>query len=152
MKKLMTFAAMAVLILAAGCAKIESKSTTNDVQHAIGFSNYAPKSLTKAGDTYAASTTLLDGKVFDVFAYATTNGTAFATTSSTALGTKFMEAVDVTYGTGGNSDATKNTYSPVRYWPSGDTPDWLTFWAYYPVQSGHGITYTAPDGDNGLGS
>ena len=152
MKKLMTFAAMAVLILAAGCAKIESKSTTNDVQHAIGFSNYAPKSLTKAGDTYAKSTTLLNGKVFDVFAYATTNGTPFATNPSTALGTKFMEAVDVTYGTGGDSDATKNSYSPVRYWPSGDSPDWLTFWAYYPVQSGNGIIYTAPDGDNGLGS
>ena len=149
MKKLMTFAVMAALILAAGCAEIENKSATNDAQHAIGFSNYAPRNLTKADGTYAASTTLIDGKIFDVFAYATANGTAFATN---AIGTQFMNAVDVTYGDGGNSDATKNTYSPMRYWPSGDTPDWLTFWAYYPVQSGNGITYTAPNGSNGVGS
>ncbi len=152
MKKLMTIAAMAALILAAGCAEIENKSATNDAQHAIGFSNYAPKSLTKAGDTYAASTTLINGKKFGVYSYATKNEIAFATSSAAALGTQFMNGVEVTYTTGGDSDATKNTYSPMRYWPSGDTPDWLTFWAYYPVQSGNGITYTAPGGDNGLGS
>lgn len=157
MKKLMTFAVMAALILAAGCAEIENKSATNEAPHAIGFSNYAPKSLTKAGNTYAASTTLINGEKFDVFAYATTNGTPFATTSASALGTQFMNAVDVTYGTGGESDATKNTYSPMRYWPSGDTPDWLTFWAYYPVYTPSdategSIAYTAPAGDNGVGS
>ena len=145
----MTFAAMAALILAAGCAKIENKSTTNDVQHAIGFSNYAPRNLTKADGTYASSTTLANGKVYDVYAYATGNGIAFTTT---AIGTQFMNGVHVTYTTGGDSDPTKNAYSPTRYWPSGDAPQWLTFWAYYPVQSGNGITYTAPDGGNGLGS
>lgn len=149
MKKLMTFAVMAALILAAGCAKNIDLAPTAETQHAIGFSNYAPRNLTKADGTYAASTTLIDGKIFDVFAYATANGTAF---TSSSIGTQFMDAVDVTYGTGGNSDATKNTYSPLRYWPSGDTPDWLTFWAYYPVQSGNGITYTAPTGSNGVGS
>lgn len=145
----MLFAAIAALVLVAGCAKNIDLAPTATNQHAIGFSNYAPRSLTKADGTYAESTTLINGKVFDVFAYATAYNTAFTTA---AYGTQFMNAVDVTYGTGGNSDATKNTYSPLRYWPSGDTPDRLTFWAYYPVQSGNGITYTAPDGNNGVGS
>ena len=152
MKKYLFIAAFAALALVAGCAKIENNAPNGTAQHAIGFSNYTPKALTKAGDTYAASTTLINGKKFGVFAYATANGTAFATSSSSALGTSFMNAVEVTYGTDGDSDATKNTYSPVRYWPAGDTPDWLTFWAYYPVQSGNGITYTAPSGSNGLGT
>gem|GEM_PF-442337 len=152
----MTFAVMAALILAAGCAEIENKSATNDVQHAIGFSNYAPKSLTKADDTYASSTTLINGKKFGVYAYATANAATFA---ADAIGTQFMNGVEVTYGTGGDSDATKNSYSPMRYWPSGDTPDKLTFWAYYPVYtpSNDGtegsIVYTVPNGsDNGVGS
>ena len=145
----MLFAAIAALVLVAGCAKNIDLAPTATTQHAIGFSNYAPRSLTKADGTYAESTTLINGKVFDVFAYATAYNTAFTTA---AYGTKFMDAVDVTYGTGGDTDATKNDYSPLRYWPSGDTPDWLTFWAYYPVQSGNGITYTAPDGSNGVGS
>lgn len=149
MKKLLIVAASAALALVAGCAKIENNAPNVAAQHAIGFSNYAPRTLTKAGDTYAASTTLINGKVFDVFAYATANGTSFTTA---ATGTQFMNAVDVTYTTGGDADATKNTYSPLRYWPSGDAPAWLTFWAYYPVQESNGITYTAPSGSNGLGS
>ena len=149
MKKSIFFAAIAAIALIAGCAKSVDLAPATGTQHAIGFSNYAPHALTKAGDTYAESTTLINGKVFDVFAYATANNTPFSTT---AIGTQFMNAVDVTYGTGGDSDATKNTYSPLRYWPSGDTPDWLTFWAYYPVQTDNGITYTAPTGSNDLGS
>ena len=149
MKKSIFFAAIAAIALIAGCAKSVDLAPATGTQHAIGFSNYAPHALTKAGDTYAASTTLIDGKVFDVYAYATANGTAFATT---AIGTQFMSGVEVTYGDGGDSDATKNTYSPLRYWPSGDTPDWLTFWAYYPVQTDNGIAYTAPTGSNGVGS
>lgn len=152
MKKYLFIAAFAALALVAGCAKIENKAPTGDTQRAIGFSNYTPKALTKADGTYASSTTLIDGKKFDVFAYATAYNTPFATSPTSALGTSFMNAVEVTYATGGNSDATVNTYSPIRYWPAGDTPDWLTFWAYYPVQSGNGITYTAPTGSNGLGT
>ena len=148
MKKLMILAAIAALTLAS-CAKIENSAPTKETAVPIGFSNYTPRMLTKAGDTYAASTTLIDGKVFGVYSYATANGTAFATD---AIGTNFMDGVEVTYGTGGDSDETKNTYSPLRYWPSGDAPDWLTFWAYYPVQSGNGITYTKPSGSNGVGS
>ena len=148
MKKYLILAAAAAVALAS-CAKVETyKVSENDGEMPIAFSNYAPKSLTKADGSYVASTTLVNGKKFGVYSYATANGTAFATN---AIGTQFMNGVEVTYTTGGDTDATKNTYSPLRYWPSGDTPDWLTFWAYYPVQADNGISYTAPTGSNGLG-
>ena len=148
MKKLMILAAIAALTLAS-CAKIENSAPTKATAVPIGFSKYTPRALTKADATYASSTTLVNGKVFGVYSYATANGTAFTTS---ATGTNFMNGVEVTYGTGGDSDETKNTYSPLRYWPSGDSPDWLTFWAYYPVQANNGITYTVPDGSNGVGT
>ena len=151
MKKYLIIAAAAAVALAS-CAKVETyKISENDGEMPIAFSNYAPKSLTKADGSYVASTTLVNNKKFGVYSYATANGTAFATSSAGALGTRFMDDVAVTYTTGGDSDATKNTYSPLRYWPSGDTPDWLTFWAYYPVQADNGISYTEPDGSNDLG-
>ena len=145
----MIFAAIAALTLAS-CAKIETMNTTRELDEpaAIGFTNYAPRSLTKADGTYAASTSLIAGKKFAVYSYATANGTAWA---SNAIGTQFMNGVEVTYTNNENNGA-NNGYAPLRYWPSGDTPDWLTFWAYYPVQDNNGITYTAPTGSNGVGT
>ena len=158
MKKYLIIAAAAALALAS-CAKVESY-TVNDEETPIGFTNYSPRSITKADGTLVIDNKLANGKKFGVYSYATENGTAFATTTAAALGTTFMDGVSVTYATGGDTDATKNTYSPLRYWPSGKTPDWLTFWAYYPVEEtsgkvtagSNGITYTKPSGTNGLGS
>ena len=150
MKKIMILAASAALVLAAGCAKNEVFTPQADGQHAIGFTNYAPKQITKADGSYASGNTLVDDKKFKVYAFKTANATAFA--SSLTGATLFMDGVDVTYNTGGDADATVNTYSPLRYWPSGDTPDKLTFWAYYPIQADNGIVYTAPSGSNGVGS
>lgn len=161
MKKTLILAAAAVLALAA-CSKNEITVNPNRVDEKlpIGFSNYTPRAITKADGSFIDNTSnaaLANGYKFGVYSYATANGTAFSTS---AIGTQFMDGVSVTFTTGGESDATKNTYSPVRYWPSGDTPDWLTFWAYYPVTEtsgkatagSNGITYTAPNGSNGLGS
>lgn len=150
MKKNMILAAMAALVLAAGCAKNEVFTTPQDqAEMPVGFSNYVPRNITKADASLSNDATLVNGQKFAVYSYATANGVAFATT---AIGTNFMNGVEVTYTTGGNTDASKNTYSPMRYWPSGNTPDWLTFWAYYPVSASNGITYTAPEGSNDLGS
>lgn len=145
MKKLMTFAAMAALILAAGCAKIESKSTTNDVQHAIGFSNYAPRSLTKAGDTFVNTTSLVTGKQFAVYAWQTNYGVFLPVNPSTP---QFMNPAVVTWGAD-ETDGDGNTYSPMRYWPAGDQPANLSFTAYYPY-GGAGIT--APTFTTGVGT
>ena len=145
----MILVAIATLTLAS-CAKIETINTNRlmDEPVPVAFTDYAPRSLTKADGTYASSTSLIAGKKFAVYSYATANGTAWA---SNAIGTQFMNGVEVTYANN-ESNGANNNYAPLRYWPSGDAPDWLTFWAYYPVQENNGISYTAPTGSNGVGS
>lgn len=132
----MILAAVAAIALSA-CSKNEIIETINKVPEgvAIGFSNYTPNSLTKANDTYVAGSTLVDGKQFAVYAWQTNNGVFLGTNPQDP---NFMNPAVVTY----NSDVTTgegNTYSPMRYWPSGDNPQNLSFTAYYPY-GGAGIT------------
>ena len=166
MKKSIFFAAIAAIALIAGCAKSVDLAPATGTQHAIGFTNYAPRALTKADDSYVGQSgsttpaaTLVAGKEFGVYAYSTPNATPFSSDLTSA--TSFMAGTVVTFAN--NDDAgVNNTYSPLRYWPSGDAPDKLTFWAYYPVTDAtttgtidsptNGITYTAPTGSNGVGS
>lgn len=162
MKKYFIIAAAAVLALVS-CAKFETytDNKVNDEGHYIGFTNYSPKTLTRAGASYAASTALIAGQKFGVYAYSTTNGNAWKSDLTATGNTAFMTAVPVTYANN-NDNGANNTYSPKRYWPTGDNADQLTFWAYYPVTASgtpeaipattNGITYTAPDGSNGVGS
>ena len=146
MKKYLILAAAAVLTLAS-CAKVETytENPVNDGSRMIGFSNYSPKSLTRANDTYISGATLVDGKDFAVYAWNTNYGTYLGVNPGVP---GFMNPAVVTY----NSDVTDgdgNTYSPVRYWPSGDEPQNLSFTAYYPY-GGAGIT--APTFSTGVGS
>ena len=145
MKKYLIIAAAAAVALAS-CAKVETYQVSeNDGQIPIAFSNYAPKSLVKANDTYIANNVLVDGKQFAVYAWATNYGAFLGVNPGTPA---FMNPAAVTY----NSDTTTgegNTYSPVRYWPSGDEPQNLSFTAYYPY-GGAGIT--APTFATGVGT
>lgn len=145
MKKCLTFAAIAAIVLAASCAKNVDLAPTEVTPHAIGFSNYTPKSLTKANDTYVASTTLVSGKHFAVYAWQTNYGVFLTADPSNPT---FMNPADVTYS-GDETDGDGNTYSPMRYWPSGDSPANLSFTAYYPY-GGAGIT--APTFATGVGT
>ena len=144
MKKYLILAAAAALTLA-GCAKVETfKVSENNGKVPISFSNYSPKSVVRANDTYISGNVLVDGKQFAVYAWYTNYGTFLGTTPGTP---NFMNPAVVTY----NSDDTTgegNTYSPVRYWPSGDEPQNLSFAAYYPY-GGAGIT--APTFGTGVG-
>lgn len=145
MKKYLILAAAAAVTLAA-CAKVETaQNALMDENSPIVFSNYAPKSLVKAdASSYAPSTTLVLNTDFDVWGWSTSNGTAFDGSN----GVRFMGWYTVTYKDGGATDGSKNAYPDgYRYWPSGDAPDWLSFYAYYPSKSGSGITPPA----NGLG-
>ena len=144
MKKILILAASAALVLAASCTKNEVVSTVNDEQHAIGFSNYAPRSITRAGTSYIDATVLPNGSQFVVYGYANT-----AATWASTLAPAFMNGVTVTFSGTDSSEATQD-YSPVRYWPAGDAAnlDWLSFYGYYPA-SGAGI---APTVTTGLGS
>ena len=144
MKKYLIIAAAAALTLAA-CAKIENYSETNDELIPIAFSNYAPKALSKVGDTYISGTTLVNNKEFAVYAWQTANATWLGVNPGTP---NFMNPAVVTYKND-NTTGEGNTYSPVRFWPAGDTPANLSFTAYYPY-GGDGIT--APTFASGVGS
>lgn len=146
MKKTLIFAAVVAVALSA-CSKNEILETINKVPEevAIGFSNYTPNSLTKANDTYVAGATLVTGKHFAVYAWQTDYNSFLAVDPGNP---NFMNPVDVNY-TGDTTTGEANTYTPVRYWPSGDNPQNLSFAAYYPF-GGAGIT--APTFATGVGT
>lgn len=138
--KVIFFAGAAVLALAA-CSKNEVVET-ND--HAIGFSNYAPKVVDSRADaTLVNGTELVSDQKFVVYGY-----NQKAADFSTSLNPTFMSGVEVTYK-GGKTLATagSNTYSPTRYWPKDEDHNKLAFYAYYPVSS-----YIQPTVTAGLGS
>lgn len=146
MKKYFAIAAAAALVLA-GCAKVENFSKENDSQRAINFSNYAPKALAKAdAANYAASTSLIVDADFDVWAWYVANGDSFDGSQDTKY---FSNWYTVSYkGDGAGTSGENNLYPDgARYWPTGDTPDKLSFFAYYPSNAG---TITAPA--TGLGA
>lgn len=138
--KVILFAGAAVLALAA-CSKNEVVET-ND--HAIGFSNYAPKVVDGRADaTFVNGNDLVSGQKFVVYGY-----NQKADDFSTTLNPTFMQGVEVTYN-GGNTleKAGDNSYSPTRYWPKDEANNKLAFYAYYPVS-----TYVVPTVTSGLGS
>ncbi len=145
MKKYLILAAAAALTVVS-CTKFETYTVSeNDGLNPIGFTNYSPKSLVKAGDTYVPSTTLIANKQFAVYAWNTAYG-SFLGVNPGAPG--FMNPAVVTYKSD-DTDGDGNTYEPVRYWPSGDEPENLSFTAYYPY-GGAGIT--APTFATGVGT
>lgn len=145
----MILAAAAVMTLAA-CAKIETSSVNEDLNVPITFSTYTPRVIAKADtDYYVDGTThanLIDGTTFGVFAWAVaqtsatpwSNGTFFQGTGTPG----FMADIPVTFhgdtaGDEGDANVSAAGYystgNPIQYWPSGDTPDGLSFFAYYPA-------------------
>ena len=140
--KVILFAGAAVLALAA-CSKNEVVET-ND--HAIGFSNYIPKTVTGRADaTFVNGNDLVSGQKFVVYGY-----NQKADDFSTTLKPTFMPGVEVTYK-GGNTleTAGSNEYSPTRYWPKDEANNKLAFYAYYPKENGGEIT---PNVTAGLGT
>lgn len=138
--KVIFFAGAAVLALAA-CSKNEVVET-ND--HAIGFSNYAPKVVDSRADaTLVNGTELVSDQKFVVYGY-----NQKADDFSTTLNPTFMPGVEVTYkGVNTLETAGSNEYSPTRYWPKDEANNKLAFYAYYPVS-----TYVVPTVTAGLGS
>ncbi len=137
------FIAASVALVLVSCAKTEVLSVSEDSAHAIAFGTYSPRSITKAdAANYAAGATLIDGAQFKVYGWYTANATSFTGSN----GSQFMNWYTVTYKTGGNSDGNGKTNlypDGYRYWPTGTTPNWLSFYAYYPSNAG---TITPPTG------
>ena len=138
--KVILFAGAAVLALAA-CSKNEVVET-ND--HAIGFSNYAPKVVDGRADaTLVNGNDLVLGQKFVVYGY-----NQKAADFSTTLKPTFMPGVEVTYNDGNTlKTAGSNKYTPTRYWPKDEANNKRAFYAYYPVSS-----YIQPTVTAGLGS
>lgn len=138
--KVILFAGAAVLALAA-CSKNEVVETPD---HAIGFSNYAPKVVDGRADaTFVNGNDLVSGQKFVVYGY-----NQKADDFSATLNPTFMPGVQVTYNGGKTLEtAGDNTYSPTRYWPKDEANNKLAFYAYYPVS-----TYVVPTVTEGLGS
>ena len=134
MKKLMILAAIAALTLAS-CAKIENSAPTKETAVPIGFTNYTPRMLSKAGDTYVSGTSLVANEKFAVYAWSTSFGSFMTANPGSPT---FMNPAVVTW-VNNNDEGSHNAYSPLRYWPAGTTPDNLSFAAYYPY-GGAGIT------------
>ena len=145
MKKFFVLAAAAALTLAS-CAKVETYNVSDDA--ILSFGVYTGRSLSRAdAANYASGATLVADAQFDVYGWYTANGTSFDGTN----GTQFMDWYTVTYKAGGNANngGSKNAYPDgYRYWPTGDTPDYLHFYAYYP--SNDGTFTTVPNGLGGF--
>ena len=145
MKKLMSLAAIAAMT-GASCAKIEDSAPVKDVAVPIGFSNYTPRSLTKASSSLVNSGALPAGSTIGVYGYSTETTNFPATTSSTMKPT-FMTNLPVAYT---STSATATATDPVRYWPK-TTTNLLTFFAYYPYNDAT-ITSKPTNTTNALGT
>mgnify|MGYP002623396589 CR=1 FL=1 len=150
MKKAFIFAATAALALAA-CSKNEIIETINKVPEevAIGFSNYTPNAVTKADNSHVDGTALVEDKTFAVYAWQTDHESWLTANPGDPT---FMSPAVVTWH-GDTTDGDGNTYTPTRYWPSGDSPKELSFAAYYPYGAlGIGAPSFAASGDGGVGT
>lgn len=121
----MIIAASAALVLSAACTKTEVTSSLNDEETPISFTNYAPRSLTKAGSTLVDSGALPTNSTIGVYGYST-EANPFSTSSS--YKPTFMTNLPVAYT---STSATATATDPVRYWPK-TTTNLLSFIAYYP--------------------
>lgn len=129
--KLMSFGFIGLALLS--CSKSETAPVNQD--KAIGFNTYTGRTVTKADASLIDKGTqvLPNGAKFVVYAYNTGSASWAGTVSNV-----FMKNVTVTYAGGGATDATKYTYSPLRYWPNDEANNLLSFFAYYPA-NGDGI-------------
>ena len=146
MKKIMTLAAVAALVLSA-CAKIETEKPV--VDEPINFAAYSGNALTKAGAYGEENTDSLKKHGFGVFAYQTTGGYSASATPNFMYNTKVSTA--------------SWTYSPVKYWPNqiqaGNTDgqpatayqaDKVSFFAYAPHVAATATTGVVADTTEGI--
>lgn len=145
MKKSLILVAIVAVALSA-CSKNEFIPTVEESTRAISFGTYGPRSITKAdAENYVSGTSLIADADFDVWGWYTANGVSFNGSNGTGFFGNPASWYTVTYNGGGaGTDGSANNYvDGARYWPTGDTPDYLHFYAYYPSDKG---TITPPDG------
>lgn len=139
MKKYFVLAAVAALVFGA-CSKNSIDETSTGC--VIGFKTYSPTS-TKAGDSFVTGTSFSEvdaaKQIIGVYAY-NTGANSFDDSQAPA----FMSDVAVTLA--GNGSTASSNYTPVRYWPTDEANNNLTFFAYYPNLDGNNITKSVSTG------
>ena len=126
MKKSTLLAAAAVLLLAS-CGKNEVYVPVQE-DIPVGFSNYAPRSITKADGSLVNSGALGANSKIGVYGYSTADANL---ASNFTIKPEFMTNASVTYA---STSATATASDPVRYWPKTNT-NLLSFFAFYPRES-----------------
>ncbi len=130
MKKTILLAAAAALTLAS-CGKNEVfVPVQEDIP--VGFSNYAPRAISKANGSAVDSGALPTGSQIGVFGYSTETDNLESSFTTKPI---FMTDAKVDYGN--NTSSTATATDPVRYWPKTIT-NLLSFFAYYPRESAQG--------------
>ena len=127
MKKSLLLAAAAALLLAS-CGKNEVYVPAQE-DIPVGFSNYAPRAITKADGSLVDTGALPAGSKIGVYGYSTADANL---ASNFTTKPEFMTDALVDYGS--NTSATATASDPVRYWPKTNT-NLLSFFAYYPKSS-----------------
>ena len=140
MKKFTIFAAIAVFVFGA-CSKYDVKQKDT---RAIGFGTYVPTSTKAAAGSVLSGTTFAANAQINVYAW-NTGASAFAQ-STTAP--NFMK----NDGASGNSSVVtlsgtpasvpSSNYTPVKFWPSDEANNKLSFIGFYPADAAPGYTLT----------
>ena len=143
MKKTILFAAAAALTLAS-CGKNEVfVPVQEDIP--VGFSNYAPRAISKADGSLVNTGALPAGSKIGVYGYSTADVNL---EDNFTTKPEFMTDALVDYGS--NTSATATATDPVRYWPKTNT-NLLSFFAYYPQGSAK-ITGKPTAATSGMGT
>ena len=140
------FIAAAAALVFASCTKSEITSSLYDEETPVAFSNYAPRSLTKADGTLVNSGALPAGSEIGIYGYS--DGTNNLADNAGTIKPTFMDNAHVTYS--GVTSATATATDPVRYWPK-TTTNILSFYGYYPYNNA-AITSKPSSANAGLGT
>lgn len=143
------------MLLAVGCAKVElvggAREEIGFHARSVSLDDWTP--LVTKSSYLDGGTGLPASSAFGVYAYNT--GAALWETAGSSASPTFMTNVSVSYNGNGESVTDNYEYSPIRYWPSGDAPDKLSFYAYYPFTASagtSGITSLPTASTTGLGT
>ena len=143
MKKILFFAATAMLFAACTSDEANAPEVAQKAPQAVAFDTYTP-AATRAGQAGVMTTTTLQTTGFGVFAAQQTGGEAYASyKNGSNLTSNFMWNQKVSY------EASAWSYSPLKYWPNETTQDsqttdgpatsthtdMLSFFAYAPYVS-----------------
>lgn len=118
MKKILFFAATAMLFAACTSDEANAPEVAQNAPQAVAFDTYMP-AATRAYTSGVMTTELLGDPGFGVFAYHNPGNNTSDGSYSYAVGPNFMYDQQVTYGTGW-------TYTPLKYWPNETTKDMLS--------------------------